>query len=91
MKIFDGKLLIRTLSPTLLQISFKLMLNFNVIFKSIAGPDDKKSRKSPNMNGLKFSDHVCSPHANGLSLYLIQKVIISRVCKLIYFVSINNS
>ena len=39
-KIFDGDMLIRTLTTTLLQIFLKINLNFQVIVKSIKDPDD---------------------------------------------------
>ena len=41
-KIFEGDLIIKTLSTTLLQIFGKLMLQFKVIFKSMIGPDDTR-------------------------------------------------
>ena len=37
-KVFDGEMLIRTLATTLLQIFCKIILNSNIIGKSIIDP-----------------------------------------------------
>ena len=39
-KKIEGELFIKTLSTTLLQIVFKLMLHSEAIFKNMTGPDD---------------------------------------------------
>ena len=52
-KIFEGEMLIRTLSTTLLQIFCKIILNSEVIVKSIIDPDDNFLRNSfRSINGL---------------------------------------
>ena len=45
-KIFEGGMLIRILPTTPLQIFCKIILNSQVIVKSIIGPDDNFSRNS---------------------------------------------
>ena len=45
-KIFEGKMLIKTLATTLLQIIDKIIFNFKVIVKSIIDPDDNFERNS---------------------------------------------
>ena len=45
-KIYEGEMLFQTSPATLLQIFCKIILNFQVIVRSIGGPDDNFWRSS---------------------------------------------
>ena len=46
MKIFDGRMLFRTLPTTLFQIFCKIIVNFQAIAKSIKDPDENVKSNS---------------------------------------------
>ena len=85
-KIFDGEMFISILQTTLLQIFCKIILNFQVIFKSIKDPEGLNSRRESvhwACNILMENAKLCGerrprPHVNGcyssISLYSIDNL-----------------